>query len=98
MSTKDRIEIDFAKAVARAESLEKMAGYLSEAASEELTDAINAIAGIWSGDNADRFIKKGMDYIPGILATADELLKMADNVRYTATVIYEAEKKAIGMI
>lgn len=98
MSNRDRIEIDFARAVARAESLENMAGILNSLAKHSLSDAIYAVANIWRGDNADKYVKKGENYIPDILATADELMRLAGNVRYTAEIIYEAEKKAAGMI
>lgn len=98
MSERDRIEIDFAKAISQAEGLEKMAAILSSLAKDGLEDAIRTVALIWRGDNAEQYVKKGQGYIPGILATADELMKMAGNVRYTAQIIYEAEKRAAGCI
>lgn len=98
MSDRDRIEIDFAKAYAQADCLERMAGVLSSIAKDGLRDAIGTVAAIWKGDNAEKYVKKGQNYIPEILSTADELMKMAGNVRYTAEMIYEAERRAIGII
>lgn len=98
MSDRDRIEIDFAKACEQAEYLESMAGVLSSIAKDSLLEAISIVDAIWKGDNAEKYVKKGKNYIPDILNTADELMKMAGNVRYTAEKIYEAEKKALGMI
>lgn len=98
MSAKDRIEIDFARAINQAESLEEMAGILSSMAKESFEEALLKVAGIWRGDNADFFRERGVDIIPGILMTADELMRVAGNVRYTAQVVYEAEKRAAGLI
>lgn len=98
MSAKDRIEIDFARAINQAESLEKVAEMLSGMAKESFEEALIKVAAMWRGDNSDYFKERGIGIIPGILMTADELMRVAGNVRYTAQIVYEAEKRAAGLI
>lgn len=98
MSERDRIEIDFAKATRKAEEIEEYAGLLANLARSELEPALRMIAAGWGGDNADLFIGKAARAEPELLKVADELLKVARNIRVTSEVIYRAERAALRLL
>lgn len=98
MSERDRIEIDFARAVRKAEELEQFAEHLLTLTRNGLNPALEMVAAGWSGDNAELFLKKCAGMEPNLLKISDELFKVAGNVRLTADIIYRAEKAALQLL
>ena len=98
MTRKDRIEIDFARAISQAQELEDISGELSMMAKNHVADALKMLSICWSGDNAAEFLKRGETIVPDLYETAEELVHTAKNIRYTAEIIYRAELNAINCV
>ncbi|MCR5267708.1 MAG: hypothetical protein K6E16_04260 [Lachnospiraceae bacterium] len=98
MSNRDRIEIDFAKAMERADELEAMAGELYELAKGDVSTTFAILARSFCGENGRSFLEKGKHMGPELFAMAEQLRKTAGNIRFSAELIYRAEKAAEMMI
>lgn len=96
MTRKDRIEIDFARALSQADQLEQISIDLSSMAKTRVEKAMGLLDSHWNGENARLFIKKGENLIPDLIETAEYLKQMAANIRFTADKIYSAEMQAVG--
>ena len=94
MIDRDRIEIDFARAIARVDELEAMAGELYELAKGDVSLTLTLLARSFRGENGKLFLQKGKQMAPEIFELADQMHKAASNIRFSAEVIYKAEKAA----
>lgn len=93
--SKEEIEIDFARAISQAQELEEIASQLSEIAQAHVEGAILMLEASWKGENAIAFEEKGKMLTGDMYETADDLIKVAKNIRTTADIVYRAEKAAI---
>lgn len=97
MKTKSQIEMDFERAVNQAMELEEISKELSQLASAHVAGAMEMLSFNWKGDNADKFMKNGKLLTGEMLDTADDLIKVAKNIRLTAGIVYNAEKSAMQL-
>ncbi|MFT3984424.1 MAG: hypothetical protein QM697_11000 [Lachnospiraceae bacterium] len=94
MKSKEEIEIDFSRAIAQAQELEEIAKELSQIANAHIAGALEILALSWQGENAERYQGKGMMLKQDMFETADDLIKVAKNIRMTSDLVYRAEKTA----
>lgn len=94
MKSKCEIEMDFERAMAQAQELEEISDELSKIASAHVADAFEMLAKNWQGDNSKNFLKKSSGLTTDMIETADDLLKIARNIRTTAGIVYKAESMA----
>lgn len=99
MKSKSEIEMDFERAVSQAQELEELSKELSQIATEHIKGALRLLMINWQGDNAELFVEKGNILTNEMIDTADDLIKVAKNIRTTANIVYTAEKAAaqLGM-
>lgn len=98
MKSKAEIEMDFSRAINQAQELEEVAGELTSIATSNVDEMLDLLRGSWKGDNSELFLKSGRLISSDILATADDLMKVARNIRATAGIVYKAEKAALQII
>ncbi len=97
MKSKSEIEMDFSRAMSQAQELEELSKELSEIATEHVKGALRLLAFNWQGDSSELFLEKG-DVITGeMLDTADDLIKVAKNIKSTANIVYTAENAAVQL-
>ena len=94
MKSKSEIEMDFERAVSQAEELEELSKELSKIATEHVKGALRLLMVGWQGDNSELFVEKGNMLTSEMIETADDLIKVAKNIRSTANIVYTAEKAA----
>ncbi len=95
MKSKEEIEIDFSRAIAQAKELEEIARELSQIANAHIAGALEMLALSWQGENAERYMGKGNVLKQDMFETADDLIKVAKNIRMTSEIVYRAEKTAV---
>lgn len=98
MKSKNEIEMNFEKAVSQAIELETLSKELSKLASIHLSGALEMLGNSWHGENSEKFLRNGKLASGEVLDTADDLIKVAKNIRMTAGIIYNAEKTAAQVI
>ena len=94
MSERDRIEIDFARAMARSEELKEIADEMVALARSDVPDTLLKLAKGFGGENGAAFLKKGAALEPSLLQSAEKILRISQNIRITAEMLYRAEKSA----
>lgn len=97
MKSKSEIEMDFSRAVTQAEELEELSKELSIMATEHVKGALRMLLVNWQGDNSKLYLEKGDVLTTEMLETADDLIKVAKNIRSTANIIYTAETAAVSL-
>ena len=98
MKSKYEIEMDFSETISQAEELEEISKGLSRMACNSMPGVLDILAAAWKGENAVGYISKGCNLATDILNVAEKLMKMADEMRYTANIVYKAEIAAISCI
>ena len=93
--TKNEIEIDFARAIEQASELEHLATELSRMANSGVESALLVLKNSWRGDAGESTELAGRRTTADIYRTADDLMKVAKNIRSTADIVYRAEKSAV---
>ncbi len=95
--TKNEIEIDFTRAIEQAQELENLAENLSRVANNGVESALLTLKNNWRGDTGESIELAGRRTIGEIYGTADDLMRIARNIRSTADIVYKAEKKAADL-
>ena len=95
--TKNEIEIDFTRAIEQAQEIENLAENLSRVANNGVESALLTIKNSWRGDAGESIELAGRRTISEIYGTADDLMRIARNIRSTADIVYKAEKKAADL-
>ena len=95
--TKQEIEMDFTRAMNQAQELEILANDLSRIANNGLESALLVLKNSWRGDAGGSMELAGKATVSEIYRTADDLLKVANNIRRTADIVYNAEIAATGL-
>lgn len=97
MKTKNQIEMDFERAISQARELEELSKELSMLANSHITGALEMLSINWKGDNAEAYLGNGKMLTGEMLETADDLIKVAKNIKMTASIVYNAEKAAMSL-
>jgi len=97
MKSKSEIEMDFSRAMSQAQELEALSKELSEIATEHVKGAMRLLMINWQGDNAQLFVDKEKVLTNEMLSTADDLIRVAKNIKNTANIVYTAEKAALEL-
>lgn len=97
MFSKERIEMDFERAISQARELEEISKELSQVANAHITGALEMLNLNWNGDNAEKYLKSGNLLTSEMLETADDLIAVAKNIKATAGIVYNAEKAAMQL-
>ena len=95
--SKYEIEMDFTKAISQAQELERLADDLSRIANSGVGAALLALESSWRGDAAGSMNLAGKKATAEIYRTADDLIRVARNIRSTADLVYRAEKNALDL-
>lgn len=95
--TKREIEMDFSRAMSEAQELEHLADNLSRIANSGIESALLVLKNSWRGDTGGSMEIAGKRTTAEIYSTADDLIKIARNIRRTADLVYKAEKAALNM-
>lgn len=91
------ILVDFQKVINQANQMEELAGALRQECEGNLTEALNLVAGAWTGEAAERYLKKGSRFQTEMIRSANDLARTAEVIREVARVMYEAEKAAMAL-
>ncbi len=95
--TRQEIEMDFTRAIDQAQELEHLALDLSRIASSGVGSAVLVLKNNWRGDAGESMEVSGNRTNADIYRTADDLMRVAKNIRATANIVYNAEKKAVDL-
>ena len=95
--TKYEIEMDFSRALDQAQELENLADSLSRIANSGVSSALLVLKNSWRGDAGGSIELAGKKTTADIYRTADDLMKVAGNIRSTANLVYKAEKAAMSL-
>lgn len=95
--TKYEIEMDFTRAISQAQELENLADNLSRIANSGVESALLVLKNSWRGDAGGSIELAGRKTTADIYRTADDLMKVARNIRSTADLVYKAEKAALNL-
>ena len=95
--TKQEIEMDFSRAINQAQELERLADDLSRAANNGTESALLVLKNSWRGDAGGSIEISGKSTTAEIFRTADDLLRIAKNIRRTADIVYKAEKASASI-
>lgn len=93
--TKEEIEIDFYRAISSAQELESIADELMKIAGTHTDGAVQTLKNSWRGGNGEDFVKKAEVLSGDMYETAEDIIKVAKNIRSTADIVYRAEKAAV---
>ena len=93
--TKEEIEIEFSKAIKQADEIEAVANNITKVAKFGFTSGFEILRDSWRGDNADIFLKNEEWITMDMFNAADELIRVAQNLRRTSELMYRAEKSAL---
>ena len=81
----DLIEMNFRQAKQQAAQLEELAARLENLAKQDLQETMQELSGVWKGENAEAYMRKGNRLEENIAATAAKLKQIAT---------YETEMRA----
>lgn len=95
--TKQEIEMDFTRAIDQAAELEKLAVDLSRIANSGVESALLVVKNCWKGSASESMNYEGQKAMTDLYRTADDLMRVARNIRATADIVYKAEKSAMKL-
>ncbi len=95
MASGHQIQMDFHQAGKQADELDRIAEALKRVSATDLRDTLNKLGNDWRGENADRYIQKGVLLMENMEKTISSLHTAANTIRVTAKNIYNAEMAAL---
>lgn len=95
MKTSAQIKLNYREAMQQARDLDTLAGKIRNTANQKVEESMQLLSSGWKGNNASEFLKKYSELKRQILESADELSSIADDIRTTARIIYNAEMEAV---
>ena len=95
MKTSTQIKLNYREAMQQARDLDTLAGKIRNTANQKVEESMQLLSSGWKGNNASEFLKKYSELKRQILESADELSSIADDIRTTARIIYNAEMEAV---
>ncbi len=94
MKSRSQIRMNFAKARADADKIDKIASTMKTLSRRNLENSMNDLAAAWTGNNSRLFLKKEGQLQKNIDQTVRSLNDIADDIRRIAQRVYEAEMRA----
>lgn len=94
MKSKNHIRMDFNRAYAEAERLDRIADKLKILATKKMEQSMMNLSYAWTGVNARLFLQKENQLQRNIEETVRELYRVAGDIRMIARRVYEAEMRA----
>lgn len=85
---------DFEKVASQAAELEELALALEQEGTGGLSDALDEVAGAWSGSASEEYLRRAGRFRNNVVATAKDLAHTASVIRKVAKTIYDAEMEA----
>lgn len=85
---------DFEKVASQASRLEELALALEQEGKGNLSDALDEVAGAWSGSASEEYLKRAGRFRGNVVATARDLAHTASVIRTVAKALYDAEMEA----
>ncbi|MDO5131599.1 MAG: WXG100 family type VII secretion target [Eubacteriales bacterium] len=95
MKTRAQINMNYREAIQQASDLDTLAGKVRSTANQKIEQSMQLLSSGWKGNNANEFLRKYGLLKQQILDSADELNAIADDIRRTAKIVYEAEMAAL---
>jgi len=95
MKTSAQIKMNYQEAIRQAKELDTLAGKVRSTANQKVEQSMQVLASGWKGSNASEFLRKYGELKQQILDSADELNSIADDIRRTAQIVYNAEMEAL---
>ena len=95
MKTSAQIKMNYREAMQQARDLDTLAGKIRTTANQKVEQSMQLLSSGWKGNNAADFLRKYSELKRQILASADELNSIADDIRRTAQIVYNAEMEAL---
>lgn len=94
MKSKNQIKMDFSKAYAEAERLDRIADKLKTLATKKMEQSMMNLSYAWTGANSRLFLQKESQLQKNVEETAKEIYRVASDIRTIARRVYEAEMRA----
>ncbi len=94
MKSRSKIRMDFAKAKADADKIDRIASTMRNLSRRDLESSMNNLAAAWTGANSRLFLKKEEQLQRNMDQTVRELFDIAADIRRIARQVYEAEMRA----
>ncbi|MDE5778006.1 MAG: hypothetical protein K2I10_05800 [Lachnospiraceae bacterium] len=95
MADEATIIFNYEKAIKQADELVGIAKEVRKVVNANIAESLTAIDKNWDGENSVKFIKKGNVLKGKISDSADDIEKIAGDIRIMAKRIYDAEMEAI---
>lgn len=95
MKTSAQIRFDFSNALSQATKLEQLAEQTDRTVVREMEQQMEQMRSVWTGESARRFIQKSGEFSLQVEESAQELRKIAEDIRRIARIVYEAEMSAL---
>ncbi len=94
MKSKAQIRMNFVKARADADKIDRIAAMMRKLSREKMENSMNNLAAAWTGTNSRLFLKKEGQLQTDIDQTVRNLNDIADDIRKIAQRVYDAEMRA----
>ena len=95
MKTSAQIKMNYREAMQQARDLDTLAGKIRTTANQKVEQSMQLLSSGWKGHHASAFLRHYSELKRQILASADELNSIADDIRRTAQIVYNAEMEAL---
>jgi len=95
MKTSAQIKMNYREAMQQARDLDTLAGKIRTTANQKVEQSMQLLSSGWKGNNATAYLRKYSELKRQILESADELNSIADDIRRTAQIVYNAEMEAL---
>ena len=95
MKTKSQISMNYREAMQQARDLDALAEKVRSTANDKVEQSMQLLSSGWKGVNATEFLRKYGELKRQILDSARELNSIADDIRRTAKIVYDAEMAAL---
>lgn len=95
MASRYQIQMDFNRAIQKANELDSIADSLSKLSDTDFQNTLDSLNNDWKGDNATAYIAKGMALKENMNATVKDIRNTASTIRTVAKNIYDAEMEAL---
>lgn len=94
MKSQSEIRMDFTKARADADKIDRIAADIKTLSRGKLENSMNRIVAAWTGTNSKLFLKKEAQLQAEMDRTVRSLNDIADDIRRIARQVYDAELRA----
>lgn len=95
MKTSAQIKLNYREAIQQADELDTLASKVRSTANDKVEQSMQLLSSGWKGNNATEFLRKYGELKQQIMDSAKELNSIADDIRRTAKIVYNAEMTAL---